>query len=281
MDLRNLVLDILREIDTEVKVHICSKHRGYRNSISPSLWKLKKDMKKQATHFFNPTILHELGLVNEKEYGTISKAGIMDVGGIMNCHVGTMIHALILPEIEKHLNGLGVKCITEFPVWSKETGVYGTVDMMVFNDDTMTIDIYDLKTTGDKILKRNDEIDDNYARQLYCYAATVDCMFPEWSVGELSILSICKTPNSTAYDSFGERIKLPVSAQCWVSYEELDTEYHDILLALRMEVIRICEKIKERYPQMPLWLVSDSKPCFGEVLEYPYKWVYEVLNEKM
>lgn len=175
---------------------------------------------------------------------------------------------------------MGVKCITEFPIWSKETGIYGTADMLVFNDDTRTIDIYDLKTTGDKILVRNEEIGTDYARQLYCYAATLDCMFPEWNIGELSILSVCKTPNSMAFDSFGERVKLPVSAQCWVSYEDLDKEYHDDLVDLRDETLNICKKIKAAYPNMPLWLLDEKDPNFGEVLQVRHNWVKDIIGEK-
>ncbi len=256
------ILHVIQNMNCDVRIRMSSGHRGFRSCISPSLLKLgktttryKDNHTKQARYFFDPLLLYDIGEVNVKERDQLSKRLDMDVGGVFNCAIGTMVHELILYPLEEYLRAKGFDFVVEFPMCNPELGLYGTADMILFdNEDGMHI--YDLKTTGEKILKRSESYEPEHARQLYAYTTMLEYMFPEKKVKSIHVVSICKTPNSMGIDPAGERVRLPIVAQCEVSLEKIRTDYGGQLELIHKEVIRIHEIIKKHNPKWEHWVLD-------------------------
>jgi len=261
LDFTKILTNILINLDFRMNFRFKNGHRGWRNCISPSQLKLSKDAKKQATAFFNPELLYHLNLITEKQKGTLTRNNSIDTAGLMNCTLGTFVHELLLPEIEIYLRKLGINAIIELPVFSHKTGIFGTADLVIFDKGKMHI--YDLKTTGGKILERHDPstLYDDYKRQLYAYAITLNDMYEgEYVVDSAHIISVCKTPASMGYTPEGERVRLPISAQCEVDLDPVHAKYEKFMEKVLEEVMNIHHLIKLNDSNHDHWLLNGEVP---------------------
>ncbi len=258
MDIKILMEGIeetLRTMDADVSTHISVKPRGYRNCISPSMLKLKADYKKQARHFFDPDVMLELGIVEEAHYGTLKRNTQFDTNGCFYVCLGTLVHEMILPQLEKLLHSKGYGgFMVEHPVFSTKYGIFGTADMLHISDDKV-IDIYDLKTTGVKILDREDGIPEDYKRQLYAYMLCIEEMFPDHTIGTIGVVSISRVPGSKI-----DGKTLPLLAYCEVNPNEVRRVYGTFIKNVYNEVIAINTKLKDAGKDYAEWVLEKYIP---------------------
>jgi hypothetical protein len=247
---------VLSHIDEKVTVEIVSRQQEYKNSIRPSQLTLKKDSLQQAYFFFDPEVLKDCGFeIPARSFNSLKNRKIkrLDDAGIVNTSVGTFLHALILYPLEKRLRAKGYDAIVEFPVYSHETAISGTCDLIILEEDF--IHVYDLKTTGAKILERDEHVSDDYERQLYAYSKTLLNMFPKKQIGELAIVSLCKTPGS-----YMDGEPLPLTAVCKLDYKKLFSKHDNMLADVTAHVKRINNIIKEKNPKYNHWLLDNTEP---------------------
>lgn len=247
------VIKTLKELDERLELKISRRHRGYRNCISPSLLKLggkgirmrPDTIQKQARQFFNPFDLEKIGEINKEEAQKMWVTNEIDDGGMIHASVGTFLHALILPKlcaIISRETGLDAQC--EIVLKSEEYITYGTADLLIFNHDKKQVIVYDLKTTGDKILKRHDHFEPEHGRQLYSYALCINEMYPDYEIVGAYVVSLCQIPNCRGINDAGEKVPLPICAQCEIDLNEMDNLWGQYMVDLTTEVRRVREKLE-------------------------------------
>lgn len=287
IDFRGIVKTILERLDTEVNLKISTKHRGFRNCVSPSLLQLK-DIKKQAHLFFDPDLLRGAGLIDQARYTTLYKNLIPSANMAVNCIIGTFLDAILVDAIAEHLISLGIAAIPQMPAISKETGVFGNADLLIINDDKLYV--VDLKTTGNKLIDRTiPELYDKrvfkkgylgnkgltlekYMRQLHAYGLTFKDMF-ELEVGGVALINLSKVPSSAVplteehfndptyqvYISEYGYCSCPLVTMTYMDWDYLDKEYTADLLSLKKEVTSLSKKLKVKYPSFNSWLIDDEE----------------------
>jgi hypothetical protein len=282
LDYKTIIYDLIRDIDILLpETKISTKKRGYAGQVSPSglgRWTSKKFITMQAAYFFEPSLMAELGIISIPEKEALEKKHEMDVGGYLNCFLGTLSHAIILPSMEKFLRSLGYNFVVELPIYSHKTGVYGTCDAVLFDDENKQIHLMDLKTTGPGIVYKNDVIENEHECQLYAYGKTLEDMF-DYEIASISLVSICKTVNSTcwyptrdgeAVKHSGEmtnpedytwiKYKLPLVAQYDTDWKSIEKKRATYLMEVKAEVIRINGIIQQKYPTYKHWLLDGGIP---------------------
>jgi len=201
------------------------KIRKHENCIRPSQFK-RKTVKTQLKYFFDPHLLEKVGFISYDEAVKLHNSSQMDAFGKLNCTLGTILHEIVLPQLEDRLRVKGINAVTEYPLISREYCSIGTADLMVFHDAEKLIDVYDLKTTGPGMLRKQTNASFEYQLQLLSYAKMLEDVFEDYKVNRMSIIYACKTPSSSVTEECletGQLVKyqLPIVGEYIITYEDL------------------------------------------------------------
>jgi hypothetical protein len=183
--------------------------------------------------------------------------------------LGTIIHSIVLPELEKRLRNQGINAITEYPLISRELACIGTADLLVFHDAEKKIDIYDLKTTGPGMLKKTKNASEEYKLQLLSYGLMLEDIFPDYKVGNCVIVYACKTPRSKVTEldpDIGELVEyqLPMVGEYQTTFDSIKGDSIGKMTMLEFfhacveEVKRINGILVEKIDGYDHWLFNDK-----------------------
>lgn len=274
MDITQEVFFAIKRIPRPRTVTTKIKEAGYPNAISPSRLK-KVRATSNIDDMFNPQDLLKAGIISEEECEKrieAQKRLISNAEFIINCDVGIIMHEMILPYIKMELEETYDAVVhMEFPIICKETGVIGTADLFVIDPHKKEIHLFDLKTTGPKILDMANgcEIQPQYQRQLYAYGKSLEYIFSDFKVASCNTIYVCKTARSNVYypDELGtfKKTPLPLVVQSSSTLEETGKKFSKHLLELKELVVQYNKKILEADPSYKHWLLHEDE--FDRIVE--------------
>ncbi len=181
-------------------------HRPPKNSISPSQFTVKNPhgVIKQC---FEPELLEEIGFISRLDAIKIHNSKQVDLGGLIVMSIGTGLHEVILPAMEKHLRNKGINAICELPLVSRKLAVNGTCDFVIIDDHKKTIQLFDMKTGSIAILKKRNEPSYSNLMKIVAYANILEDIYDGYQVTTCNILYAQTSPKSKAtyveYDKNG------------------------------------------------------------------------------
>lgn len=220
----NLLAHAIRNTDTKITIEVnANRPRIYRNCIRPSMI-TKKTVKAQWPYLFNPEQLYAAKLIEYDQACQLSNANPMDLAGNINVTIGSVIHAIYLPQWETELRHAGISAKQEHPLISRNYFIEGQADLVLFDHEKKEIAIADLKTTGPKIIERDTHVEFDYLAQAMAYTLCLEELYPDYTVKDCHIVSLCKIPGTGIYWPVEEeihKVKTPVIRQFSISIEEL------------------------------------------------------------
>lgn len=259
----------MQTADVEVRYRYTLKNTyTWKNTVRPSALTVKTP-KVQVKYLFHPHLLAAIGYFNDLEAEDMINKRAMDVPGTLNCGIGTILHQIYLPELEKTLISHGISAKHEHPLISKKYGIEGQADLVVFDHDSKKMCLVDLKTTGAAILKRNTEVSDDYQRQLTAYGLALEECYPDYTLEECIILSLCKIPGSKVYTEVQSntedesepqlvKCKTPLLAEWSSDWATLKKKYIRYFEELYKLVVEFNLKIKEAVPGYDHWIINND-----------------------
>lgn len=193
----DILASVIENLDITATISINNrKAYQWRNCVRPSSLKYAT-VKGQLYKLFDPDLLYAANLIDYDEAQALKNANFMDLGGFINCNVGTLYHAFLLPAFEKALLENGISAKQEHPLISKKYCIRGQADLVIFDHEEKYINLVDLKTTGPAILDRDECVGNDYMRQLLAYGLCLEELYPDYRLESCCIVSLCKIPNST------------------------------------------------------------------------------------
>ncbi len=278
-------LESLRGETLEFKIGF-GLQRPPKNSISPSQFTVKnaKGVIKQC---FQPELLELIGYISKLEAIKINSSRQVDIGGLVVMSIGTAIHEVVLPRMEKLLREKGINAICELPLVSRNLATNGTADFVIINDKLKTIDLYDMKTGSVSILKKRKEPSFNNLAQLVAYSNCLEDLYEGYKVNMCHILYAQTSPKSKAtyveydpktgiplidYDDNGIALLQPeylqMSELYSISFEELKNTvcavrpvtktYQEFFLEVSAEAKEVLHEIKSLKPSFNHWILDET-----------------------